>query len=100
MVMINNNSNKNKSYDSIIHRYGRFEAPLWHPSLGCTLVCPMVLTVVALALTINVYWIQVFEFGMQRRQQADDAIIEGFKNSSEHILRPSRAEDSLLMITL
>ena len=50
----------------------------------------MVLTVVALALTINVFWIRSFEFGVQRRQDADDAIIAGFNNSSEHILRPCR----------
>lgn len=53
-----------------------------HPRLTCILVCPVVLTTVLLAVTVNLFWKTSFDSGLLRQQTADALILSNFNASS------------------
>lgn len=54
----------------------------FHPRLWCFLVGPVFVTTILLAATVNIFWKNSFDHGLQRQQEADESILTNFNQSS------------------
>lgn len=71
-----------------VFRYGEnkqeqvFKSIKGHPRLLFLLVCPVILILVVLAVSVNSLWVSSMELGLKRTEDADRSVLDAFNASS------------------
>ena len=69
-----------------VFRYGEQQSggksSFGNPRLLCILVCPVILIIVLLAISINSIWVNSLDRGLHKAEVADASLLEAFNESS------------------